>query len=151
MISFLLGLLLAAPAADPGGFLSAKWGMTEEQILAAFPNEATRLNPPEKFVNPARSASIVIRRSDRSIFFICEPTLQGVIIQFFDDSPEQFLRAEAQLVQHYGRPWHRATSEIEQSQWSFVTTIITLRRIAFRNIPMRWVDLTYQRRQAPEL
>jgi hypothetical protein len=38
---------VATAADDPGGWSKAKWGMTEQQILAAFGHEAVRLNPPE--------------------------------------------------------------------------------------------------------
>jgi hypothetical protein len=148
MIVFLLGLLLAAPATDPGGFLAAKWGMTEDQILAAFPNEAARPAKPEKFnLGPA---PVIVARADRKTSFICTPTLQAVIIQFLDDSPAEFLRVEAQLAEQYGRPWHRDSGEIEQSQWTFPTTLIQLRRVALKNIPFRSLSLTYQRRQPSE-
>ena len=34
---------------DVQGWRSARWGMTEEEVLAAFPNEAKRLEKPEKY------------------------------------------------------------------------------------------------------
>jgi hypothetical protein len=42
MILPLLALLLAA--SDPTGWSSAHWGMTEDQILAAFPDQAVRVS-----------------------------------------------------------------------------------------------------------
>ena len=141
MIAFCL-LLLAA--ADPGGWTVAKWGMSPDQILAAVPG-AVRLERPEKLKDGP--APIALQEADRRILFICDPTLRAVAIQFTEPDPAQFLRVEAHLVSKYGRPWHRETSEIEQSGWTFATTLIQLRRVALRNIPFRSLWLTYRLRQ----
>lgn len=49
-----LGVAVAASAApDPedGGWRGARWGMTEEEVLAAFPGEARRLEKPQKLAD----------------------------------------------------------------------------------------------------
>jgi len=141
MIAFCL-LLLAA--ADPGGWTVAKWGMTPDQILAALP-ASRRLERPEKLKDGP--ASIALHEADRRILFVCDPTLRAVAIEFIAPSPAEFLRIEAHLVERYGRPWHRETAEIEQSAWTFPTTVIQLRRVAFRDISFRSLWLVYTLRQ----
>jgi len=136
--------LLLLAAADPGGWTVARWGMSPDQILAAIPG-AVRLDPPEKLKDGP--APVALQEADRRILFVCDPTLRAVAIQFTDPDPAQFLRVEAQLVELYGRPWHRETAEIEQSQWTFPTTLIQFRRVALRNIPFRSLWLIYSLRQ----
>jgi hypothetical protein len=40
-----------APAAEEGDWRGARWGMTEAEVLKAFPGEAVRLEKPEKLAD----------------------------------------------------------------------------------------------------
>jgi hypothetical protein len=137
-------LLFLALAADPGGWQNARWGMTVNQVLAAVPT-AARLEKPEKF-SDGRIAPIGITRDDRRILFICAPDLVAVEMEFKRADRDTFARIEALLVQQYGRPWHRQGEDVERSQWTFDTTIITLRRVSSRTIRFESLWLTYERR-----
>lgn len=140
---------LAAGAADIQGWSNARWGMTEQQILDAFPN-AIRLPKPEKFdagPAPISIPAFQVEHLALSIFFLMTPTLSQVAFDSKAADPYDFQILEALLVRQYGRPWQKTTDEVQIAQWTLPSTIITLRRVFFRNIRVQFLTLTYALRQ----
>ncbi len=147
-------LLLALAAADPGGYLAARWGMTPDQVLAAIP-EARELTSPlpsrtfKEDVARIGIPQITLGPDQAQVFFLinAQAGLYRVMIQPATADMDAFRRIEALLVQRYGRPWHRAGETTTQSQWSFPATTITLSYSYIPAIRFRSLWLTYERRQ----
>jgi len=140
---------LTAGAADIQGWSNARWGMTEQQILDAFPN-AVRLPKPEKFdagPAPISIPAFQVEHLTLRIFFLMTPTLSQVAFDSKAADPYDFQILEALLVRQYGRPWQKTTDEVQIAQWTLPSTIITLRRASFRNIRVQFLTLTYELRQ----
>ncbi len=129
-------LLLLFSAADPGGYLAAKWGMTPDEVLAAIP-QATRHTGPDATQPQAGTLSpIVIKEIEvahipmRVYFRFGEKSdrLENVLLSALgeDLTPAHFERLEALLVEKYGRPWSGGDAKERNSQWTFPTTTIRL-------------------------
>jgi hypothetical protein len=140
-------LILCSLAAETGGWSAARWGMTEDQVLAAIP-PAVRLTSPEKFRFGQAPIAIPEFRAEQSTFrvlFIMTPDLSRIVFSDQDGSEEEFVRVESLLVRKYGRPWHRSGGILTISQWTRGDTVITLRRVVMRAIRSESIDLTYER------
>jgi hypothetical protein len=150
-----LCLLAAAAAAfaadDPGGWTKAKWGMTDDQILAAFPGQAVRLDPPDA------GAHIGIKTFDLAdspfdVRFLSDAAgLRKVVLTALSQpSPRLdalFQDLENLLVDKYGRPWKSDEAGDTDFQWSFPTTTITLGRTKVSGFGTQFVSLIYAKRQ----
>ena len=136
----------ASKAPDPGGWMAAKWGMTENQVLAAFPDQARRLPRSERY-GGGSFASIVIDSIEIGVIayrvhFIFQPsdsTLEAVNIGPADDSAgicaAAYDHLEHLLTNKYGAPSYRkdgddarVTSRIIRKEltWRLATTEISL-------------------------
>jgi hypothetical protein len=150
--------LLAGADRDPGGWTAAKWGMTPGQIVKALPGQAVQLTGPEQdrtfdgILATVGVPALALDKDTVRIFFICDPSagLVRVEMRSADDSDEAFVRLESLLVQKYGKPWSRSTDQVKESQWSFPTTTITLRRVEMKAISFRSLWITYARRDATD-
>jgi hypothetical protein len=149
--------LLAAAAAfaadDPGGWTKAKWGMTDAQILAAFPGQAVRLDPPDA------GAHIAIKAFDLAgspfyVRFLTDPEsgLNRVVVHAPHLSSERldllFQNLQNMLVEKYGRPWKSAEFGESELQWSFPSTTITLGRTKVTGFGTQFLTLIYVKRVA---
>lgn len=146
-------LAVAALAADdPGGWTSAKWGMSDDQILQAIP-QAARLDPPEK-VNHARVhiPAFDLAGAQFHVYFIPDQVgLAGVILSAKE--PDEGLDAlfrhlQELLVQKYGRPWTAGVDQTTDLQWSLPTTTITLSMVRIPAIKMQMLSLSYKKKSA---
>jgi hypothetical protein len=143
-----VGLGFAQPAApppeDPGGWTKAKWGMTEEQVIAAFPGGAVRLTErleARTFNGGVATIGIKqyrIRLQDFEILFLMgfqSHRLEQVIVRPSDVANLQmfgvasmFRDFEPLLLSKYGPPTYRDVSDANHpvSKWYFPTTIIDM-------------------------
>jgi hypothetical protein len=150
----MIPLLFLLLAADPGGYLASRWGMTPDQVLAAVP-QAIR----DESAKPFRGAvaSIIIREVQIATlpmqvsfrFGQQSGRLENVLLQPVRDQDKaegDFERIEALLVEKYGRPWISTTAEGRTSRWSFETTAIELSYYQSRTIAFRSLSLVYRPR-----
>lgn len=141
----------AIAADDPGGWSKANWGMTADQILAAFPGEAARMPEPDKYNHAAVSIdSIDVAGTTFRVYFIPDDAgrLAAVNIQPRDmagNSESTFQSVENLLVEKYGRPWKSDDAETEL-QWTFPTTTLTLAKTTLPGSRAVFVSLTYTHR-----
>jgi len=147
----LLAALAAFAAEDPGGWTKAKWGMTDDQLLAAFPEQAVRLDPPEQ--NGARVAirSIDLAGAKFDVYFIpSDAGLRKVVLtaQHQPATSLDFLFQTVQnlLVDKYGRPWRSDESAATSLQWSFPTTTIVFDRMRVSGFGTQFLSLIYTRK-----
>jgi hypothetical protein len=139
----------AADADDPGGWTKAKWGMTEAELLAAFPGQAARLDPPDKNTG----CRVVIKDFTLSgvnfqVYMMPDPDgrLSSVLLQpaKSDDQTDQlFQDLQNLLVQKYGRPWKTAEGNNAEIQWTFKTSTVTLARTRFPGFTTQLVHVRY--------
>ena len=158
MILTVLALLFSA--ADPGGWQAARWGMTPDQVLAAFPNQAKPNLSAKPFKGGLELVTIdQIQVGDypmHVIFRFDEKTklLTTVVLgtnRKEDVTERDFQALETLFLQKYGRPWHQDEPETSTSIWTFPTTTITLKRVQLRNIVFRslWVAYEQKKSDAP--
>ncbi|HTX34337.1 MAG TPA: hypothetical protein VME43_04920 [Bryobacteraceae bacterium] len=138
--------LACAAVEDPGGWTKAKWGMTDDQVLAAFPGQAARLDPPE--LNGARVSikSIELSGAEFRVYFIPDAAghLRAVILNAVKPTGALFQSLENLLVAKYGRPWKTDEAGDSGVQWSFPTTVITLTRVQVPNFGTQFLSLAYK-------
>jgi hypothetical protein len=122
---------------DVPGWNAARWGMTEEEILAAFKGEAVRLAKPEVYASSV--ATIAINRIEigGDSFYVhflldfVDKKLQQVTIK-----PIEVTRSNIKIIynnlglmlaEKYGSPTLRNEEENKGSlMWNFPTTTIEL-------------------------
>jgi hypothetical protein len=147
----LLGLAAFA-AEDPGGWTKAKWGMSEADLRAAFP-EARRLDPPEP-VNKATLTidSVKLADIEFTVYFSPDPKghLSRVILnpRYSADANDRVFQAlENALVEKYGRASKTEEDNVTILQWRFPQTTIELTRVKLPGgNAMRLVHLVYRMR-----
>lgn len=139
-------LLLACASAglaadDPGGWTTAKWGMSPDQVRAAVP--AAVEIPPEKFT-AGRSATIGVPAlqlgpTTWSVFFLFDfaSGLDRVMLRPASRTgatAAEYLRIEQLLTQRFGRPMERTIYKegIRSGQWIFPATNIVLTLTDYR-------------------
>ena len=129
---------IASKPPDPGGWMAAKWGMTEKQVLAAFPNQARRLLRAEEY-SGGSFASIVINSIEIGVIayrvhFIFRPsdgTLEAVNICPADNSAgicaAAYDHLEELLTNKYGAPRYRKDGDDARGTWLMISKILTWR------------------------
>ena len=150
-------LLLLFAAADPGGYLAAKWGMTPDEVLATLP-QATRHAGPDA-TKPFRGAltaiiikEITVAEVPMQVNFRFGETsgrLEEVYLQPLKNEHKDlfyFNRIEALLVQKYGRAWTSTDPTVQVSQWITPSTVIRLTYSPPRLIPLRSLTIEYRPR-----
>jgi len=123
---------------DVTGWRSATWGMTEEQVLAAFPDEAKRLEKPEHFssgtVAPVGIPDYEIKgRMYRVLFGFADGKLALVSIGPADNVKQgvshevQFGSLEDLLIEKYGKPIsEKNDADSRDRMWRFNSSTISL-------------------------
>jgi hypothetical protein len=134
--------LAAGTEQEMDGWRGAKWGMTEDEVMKAFPDEARRM-PKAEAIAAGGFATIRLERvmfleSPFSARFIMDQATNGRLnaVSFRMDKSEKFLgpvfnRLEQSLTEKYGKPIYRhddANKEglDELRQWKKGTTRIEL-------------------------
>ncbi len=104
----------AAPAAPgEGGWRAARWGMTQDEVLAAFPGEASRLEGAVKLAD-GNTVAVGIEKhaiggTDFRVRFVFDPAGKLALVSLRTDpktyaKPEVFLAARKALEQRLGAP-----------------------------------------------
>ncbi len=151
-IALALAPVFAADVPDPGGWTTAKWGMSEAQILAAVPG-AVRLDPPDK----VNHAAVHMPTYDLAgvafhVYFVpgSDGKLESVLLNPVGEPAEGFesvyQRLQNLLVEKYGRPWNSTEGSTHEMQWSRPTTTIALSLIRLPAIKMAMLHLQYKLR-----
>lgn len=94
--------LAAAPAparaAEDGDWRAARWGMSEAEVLKAFPGEATRLGKPEKLADGNVVAIGIekhaIGETEFRVRFVFDPAGKLVLVSLRTD-PQKYAAVEA--------------------------------------------------------
>ncbi len=134
--------VLLAGATDPTGWSKARWGMTEAQVLEAFPGQAVRVNEPIPACTYTQEHSAPIAIHDVPIgstkylacFFFVGGKLSSVSLHppdSADNTEAEFDRVEALLVEKYGKPWQLRDKDQSESRWSLKTTRIQVYVLRF--------------------
>jgi hypothetical protein len=161
-----LSISLAAGAADIQGWSNARWGMTEQQILDAFPT-AVRLTgaAAERYTKfghaPISIPDVEVAGIVLTVHLVTDPKTGLRMVLLSPANPgattaQDFQTIEALLVQKYGQPWNRTVEDTAESQWSLASTIIKLESIGVRlpgarRISAFFLSLTYEPRQESPL
>jgi hypothetical protein len=168
-LALALALAAAAFAADdPGGWTSAKWGMSEAQVRAAVP-AAVELTGPldhrtfyrtnaiadDKWVAPIGIPSLDLAGAKWEVFFLFDRgKLARIELAPSEKSAAQFQAVEDLLAIKYGHPFDRQTTDtiiVHTAQWSFPSTVIVLRHTRNPVLAIESLYLTYERRSDPPL
>jgi hypothetical protein len=151
----MLAAVATFAAEDPGGWSKAKWGMSDEEILAALPGQAVRLDPPEKYLGSrVHIPSFELAGSEFEVHFVPDKAgrLSSVLLSPVGTPSEGFdylfQSLENLLVAKYGRPWKSTEARSERIQWSLKTTTITLSRSKFPGFDIQILNLQYKVRPA---
>jgi len=145
----------AQAADDPGGWTGAKWGMSADQILQALPDQAVRLNPPEKYNHAtAHIPSFQLAGASFHVYFIPDNDghLKSVVFSPLDVTREGldflFQRLQNLLIEKYGRPWKSTEQANTEIQWTFKTTTIILSRTQVKDFGTQFVSLRYKQKES---
>lgn len=157
---FFASLLIAASLAGQDGWQAARWGMTEQELLDAFPGQAVRLDGPtaprdfDGIVARIGIPSVTIAGVQFAVYFLPGAAgLDQVKLMLRDRalaSPELFTRVESALAEKYGRPsFHRGAGNLTLSRWAHAHTTITLTRSEVPAVRFQSLYLTYARKTPP--
>jgi hypothetical protein len=131
----------AAPAQETGDWRGARWGMTVEQVLAAFPGEAFRLDPEQKLADGAVVSvgidGYVLAAQTFRVRFVFEAGgLARVSLRTPPDryaEPGVFERVERLLTDRLGQPVASSADDsfidLRQISWSQPRTAVDLEYI----------------------
>lgn len=132
---------------DIAGWSKARWGMTDDEILQAFPGEATRLEKTQQY-GAGRVADVGIEDTEIDTYhFTVDFLLDGnthklveVLLRLKEKNPgiaaNAFDALEKALTEKYGKPAYRkerakpGLSGLETENWAswhFPSTMIDLR------------------------
>jgi len=174
MRTAVLALLVAAASTclaqktEIDGWSSARWGMTEREVMAAFPREAIqpRGNPSDRHFGN-QTATIRIESADfggirlqANFFFDDNGGLVKVLLRRPESTPparasEWFRTLAASMDSEYGEPTIRgsdARGDHLLSAWIFPRTVIQLSFLDAAILNMSLLAVTFEKRtsQAPE-
>ena len=145
-------------ARDVLGWRQARWGMTDEQVAAAFLGELSRRDP---ITRPGDSEYIMydipkygVDRDTFDVIFSMDSTartLKEVALLAMSRQPQfdTFDRMEAALIRKYGAPTSKSEHEnligaVEANRmWVFPTTIVELTMNYNKTIPANWLTVRY--------
>jgi hypothetical protein len=151
-------LFLFLAAADPGGYLGARWGMTPDQVLGTVPQAERNLGPDDLTPSNGTVTSILIKEVTiaavpmKVYFRFGEKSgqLENVYVSAtreIDKRPGDFDRIAALMVEKYGRPWTGSSAEDQTARWTFETTTIELHLFISKVIGFRSLSIMYQPRK----
>jgi hypothetical protein len=141
-LAALLAVLGAAHAAPPdAAWRAARWGMSVDEVVAAFPGEATRLEPAQTLadgnvVGAGIDEHVVDGQAFRVRFVFAGGRLALVSLRTPASAyaqPEVFTRVEAQLTAALGAPAARDSDDnfidLRQTRWVSGRTAVDLKYI----------------------
>ncbi|HEY6100826.1 MAG TPA: hypothetical protein VIW03_15420 [Anaeromyxobacter sp.] len=132
---------LAGAQAVPGEWRTARWGMTLDEVLKAFPGEAARLVPPEKLADGNVVAAGIeghtVGANPFRVRFVFEPDGKLALVSLRTDprtyaGPDAFQATRTALLAQLGPP------EAETADGAF----IDMRQVTWKSARGR-VDLKY--------
>lgn len=135
-------MMLAGSAAwcadDLSGWSGARWGMSEQAVLDAFPGRAVRNDVPDAC--PVVIRTVPIGSTDyRACFYFSSGKLARVDlspVRRADITESEFGRSESLLAEKYGKPWQRRERDVSESRWSFRSSRISLSLDTIRGTPI---------------
>ncbi len=118
------------PAAGDGDWRAARWGMTADEVLGAFPGEAKRLEPAPK-LKDGNTVAVGIDRhaigaTEFRVRFVFDPAGKLALVSLRTDpktyaKPEAFLAARKTLVDRLGPPGAESSDanyvDLRQVSW----------------------------------
>jgi hypothetical protein len=136
--------LLAPAAARPqalSGWRAARWGMTLEELLKAFPGEAARLDPPERLADgnvvAAGIDKVTVGDTPFRVRFVLDPSGGLALVSLRTDpkayfGPDVFKATKKTLEAEHGKP----TAETADDNF------IDMRQVTWKTAHAR-LDLKY--------
>ncbi len=119
-----------APAAGEGDWRAARWGMTQDEVLKAFPGEAKRLEPPLKLADGNTVALGIDRYAVGATDFLVKFVLDGAgklaLVSLRTDpktfaKPEVFQATRKALADQLGAPGAESSDDnfvdLRQVSW----------------------------------
>ncbi len=119
-----------ASPGDEGDWRAARWGMTEDEVLAAFPGEAKRLESPLK-LKDGNTVAVGIEKhaigdTEFTVRFVFEPPGKLALVSLRTPlkayaKPEAFLATKKVLVERLGPPGAESSDDnfvdLRQASW----------------------------------
>lgn len=129
-----LGLAGSVQAEDVPGWRETRWGMTEDEVLAAMKGEANRVPTPRERAGRVEALEIpqyaIGPYRFKVTFNFTEGKLVGVILTGDKDSPVSYPGVKDMVVAKYGAPASESPTAIgRHAQWNFPSTRIALAEI----------------------
>lgn len=143
-VLFATAALAQVPEAqDPDGWRAAKWGMTEAEVLSAFPGEVERLKKPERLVNGPNCTLGIPTYRIQSMEY-------GVMFGFDEQGGLSLVRIapsdegvphlaafgvlENLLTEKYGKPTSTKDDVGRSRMWRLPRTVVSLTYLSFPQI-----------------
>lgn len=124
------GARAAAPAAGAGDWRGARWGMTEDEVLKAFPREARRLDKPEKLADGNVVALAiekqVVGSTEFRVRFVFDPAGKLALVSLRTDprtfyGPAVYDSTRKALEETLGKPGQQTSDsnyvDLRQATW----------------------------------
>jgi hypothetical protein len=136
-----LGAARAAPATSATAWRAARWGMTVDEVVAAFPGEASKLDPPQTLADGNVVAvgiekHLLDGQSLRVRFVFAGGRLALVSLRTPPDAyaqPEAFTRLQERLTAELGPPAAQDADDnlidLRQTRWVRGGTAVDLKYI----------------------
>ncbi len=118
------------PAVEDGDWRAARWGMTRDEVLYAFPGEAKPLEAPQKLADGNVVAvgieKAAIGATDFRVRFVFDPAGRLVLVSLRTDpktyaKPEVFHATRRELVARLGAPGAESSDDnfvdLRQASW----------------------------------
>jgi hypothetical protein len=121
----------SAGAAEPeGDWRAARWGMTQDEVLKAFPGEAARLDPPQKLAD-GNTVAVGIEKHEIGatpfrVRFVFDPGGKLALVSLRTDQktfagPPVFKETRDVLVAQLGKPGAESSDDnyidMRQTSW----------------------------------
>jgi hypothetical protein len=130
LFAFAAAISTAAQAGDPGEWRGARWGMTQDEVLAAFPGEARRLEKPQTLADGNVVAlgvdRFVVGATDFRVRFVFDAAGKLALVSLRTDPstyarPEAFVVTRAALAERLGAPGADSSDssyvDLRQTSW----------------------------------
>jgi hypothetical protein len=147
---------LAQSPNDLAGFGAARWGMTRDEVMAAFKGQARRLKKPVTFgriVGVVEVRQFEIYGSKFGVFFGFDNAgrLNGVELSAYPGTETMFESLERRLTEEHGVPTSQETSGdratpagmLRQTTWRVPNTVISLHYRLVPGINLQYVTVLF--------